>query len=209
MIETERIEKDVQKIKSYLGKFGKFMNRQWKLSYIVFFIFAGFMYLGAFSSLMLSFDDEFTSSNTKEYTATITKIQVLPQYTIQVNEYSAALYISDSGVVIDFDALSALSVGDTIRFRVSVSASKSLGMITEQLELVALEANSTDIITIGSTNEYFKDYYASEGAVIGLSVMATVFLLFGFWFKKIYRTRTQELQEIICDSDSIFPSYSN
>lgn len=186
------LEKQVESLRVRLGKLAKYICKQWKISYILFFISAGFMYFGAFMLLVTPAHKELTINNTKEYTATISKIQPLPYYGIQVEEYNAILIISYSDIVMDFDALTTLSVGQTITFRISNKDIPRLSKITEQIDFASLTFNGTEIITLESVNEYLS--FGKYSGIV-LCVPATIFLIIGIAIRKHYLKKINEFQD--------------
>jgi len=195
-----RLEKKIDYLVKELNKFTKL---QWKYLYIIFFIFAGLM---CFMSLMFfiapSSNDSVTNSNTREHTATIARVQILPHYGISLEEFSAIIGILSAEQIVDFEALNDLAVGQVIVFRVRERDSTRLGVSSQLVTVVSLRVDNTDIVTLESTNNYLNEYEMDFIGGVVMLVMGTIFLVLAIVFHRTYKRKIREMQEVLGNVDT-------
>jgi|GEM_PF-1705205 len=198
-----RLEK---KIDYLLQQMGKYMKLQWKVLYIMFFIMGGIMLFGSLGFFVAPSDQEkVTVQNTKLFTAEITKIQPLPYYSLSVDGINATIGIRDAEMVVDFDTLAELVVGDEITFRIHKNAVPNLTLMSEFIAVVALKIGDKDIITLDSTNKYLSETELDYVGGIVMIVFGIGFIGAGVAFLKVHKRKVKELQELAGLTEKITP----
>jgi len=146
-------------------------------------VFAGLWFAGAIGWYFIY--QPVSESNTTEYTATIASIQPVTFYSITTEEYGAKFGIFFEDTVADMNALSNLSAGQIITFRIKNSDVSNLNNTNEIIYIVSLKTADTEIITIESYNKNNSkmQLQAVLGFAAGGSLCLIAAVLFLLWHK--------------------------
>ena len=143
---------------------------------IVLLIFAILSFLMVF---MFPFDGYCSESNTTEFTATVSNINIDEghgAFIIHIEEYAAELWVFGFAII-DFNEISMLRAGQTIIFRTRhapLENPKNAGELTIHF-LRALRTQDKEIVTLESYNSFIKE--GDRGIKITFGVFGSITLL--------------------------------
>ena len=159
---------------------------------IILFMLAVFWFAGAIGWHFIY--KPVSERNTAEYTATIKSIHPITPYRIITEEYNAKLGIFFEKTVIDMGALSSLSAGQSITFRIKNGDVSDLGNANAIIYVISLKTESASIITIESYNANSSKVrsQAVYGFVVGGVICLAIATLFLLRYKgKLVRKKSQ------------------